>query len=37
VGAFGLNESYRVFGLSPKETAMAADIENAVFSNRRSQ
>jgi hypothetical protein len=32
-----LVESYRAFGLSPKEAAMAANIENAIFSARRSQ
>jgi hypothetical protein len=32
-----LIESYRAFGLSPREAAMAADIENAVFCARRSQ
>lgn len=31
-----LIESYRAFGLSPKESAMAADIENAIVSTRRS-
>jgi hypothetical protein len=30
-----LVESYRAFGLSPKEAAMAADIESAFVSTRR--
>jgi len=32
-----LVESYRAFGLSPKEAAMAADIEIAISSPARSQ